>query len=243
MLSPRILRTKIIPPLRRARTLTRPRVSLILRQALDYRLTILQAGAGYGKSTALVELAEEIQPLVWYQVNEEDNDPLVFLLHLCHAIHRALPDLPDLPIHFLEAWDGTQGRLPWQAVLDQILNALTNLDVPTPLVLDDEHIVTESGEIVFILDRIFVPLLIAARQRQWESEHAAHLLNEIGLPGIQQHPGYHLRIQTLGAFQVWRGDDPIPDNGWRREKARQLFQLLLTCRNAPLDRDQICEHL
>ncbi len=154
MILPRILRTKIIPPLRRARTLTRPRVSLMLRQALDYRLTILQAGAGYGKSTALAELAEEVRPLVWYQVNEEDNDPLVFLLHLCHAIHRALPDLPDLPIHFLEAWDGTQGRLPWQAVLDQILNALTSLDVPTPLVLDDAHIVTESGEIVFILDRL-----------------------------------------------------------------------------------------
>ena len=154
MILPRILRTKIIPPLRRARTLTRPRVSLMLRQALDYRLTILQAGAGYGKSTALAEMAETVQPLVWYQVNEEDNDPLVFLLHLCHAIHRARPDLPDLPIHFLEAWDGTQGPLPWQAVLDQILNALTNLDVPTPLVLDDAHIVTESGEIVFILDRL-----------------------------------------------------------------------------------------
>ncbi|MBU2609894.1 MAG: hypothetical protein KJ606_02940 [Chloroflexi bacterium] len=69
-----------IPPLRRARTLTRPRVSLILRQALDYRLTILQAGAGYGKSTALAELAEEIQPLVWYQVNEEDNDPSVCVI-------------------------------------------------------------------------------------------------------------------------------------------------------------------
>ena len=154
MILPRILRTKIIPPLRRARTLTRPRVSLMLRQALDYRLTILQAGAGYGKSTALAEMAETVQPLVWYQVNEEDNDPLVFLLHLCHAIRQALPNLPDLPIYFLEAWDGTQGPLPWQAVLDQILNALTNLDVPTPLVLDDAHIVTESGEIVFILDRL-----------------------------------------------------------------------------------------
>ena len=36
---------------------------------------------------------------------------------------------------------------------------------------------------------------------------------------------------------------PILANGWRREKSRQLFQLLLTYRTAPLDRDQICEHL
>lgn len=80
-----VLRTKIIPPPRHSRTLPRPRVSLALKQALDYRLTILQAGAGYGKSTALAELAVEIAPLIWYQVNEEDNDPLVFLLHLCYA--------------------------------------------------------------------------------------------------------------------------------------------------------------
>ena len=34
----------------------------------------------------------------------------------------------------------------------------------------------------------------------------------------------------------------IPYNGWRRDKTRQLFQLLITYRDAPLDRDQICEH-
>jgi LuxR family maltose regulon positive regulatory protein len=32
-------------------------------------------------------------------------------------------------------------------------------------------------------------------------------------------------------------------NSWRREKSRQLFQLLLTHRHVPLDRDQICEYL
>ena len=52
-----------------------------------------------------------------------------------------------------------------------------------------------------------------------------------------------MRISTLGTFQVWRGKETIPANGWRREKARHLFQLLLTYRHSPLDRDQICEHL
>ena len=121
----RILRTKIIPPPRHSRTLPRPRVSAALREALEYRLTILQAGAGYGKSTALAELAAEFRPLVWYQVNEEDNDPLVFLLHLFYATREALPEIPDLPIPILEVWDGAQGPLPWRGVLDQFLNALS----------------------------------------------------------------------------------------------------------------------
>jgi ATP/maltotriose-dependent transcriptional regulator MalT len=46
-------------------------VSQILKQAYDYRLTILQAGTGYGKSTALAELAEVVKPLVWYQANDD----------------------------------------------------------------------------------------------------------------------------------------------------------------------------
>ena len=65
----------------------------------------------------------------------------------------------------------------------------------------------------------------------------------MGLSGIELHPGYRLRIQTLGGFQVWRGSEPVQANSWRREKSRQLFQLLLTHRQSPLDRDQICEHL
>ncbi|MBI5842566.1 MAG: tetratricopeptide repeat protein [Chloroflexi bacterium] len=152
---PSILRTKIIPPPRNARILTRPRVSQILKQALDYRLTILQAEAGYGKSTALAELAGEAKPLIWYQVNEEDNDPLVFLLHVCHAIQYALPEIMDLPIAYLNDWDGAQGPLPWRGVVDQIINVLSNsLSGPMLLILDDAHVVTDVGEVAHILDRL-----------------------------------------------------------------------------------------
>ena len=92
-------------------------------------------------------------------------------------------------------------------------------------------------------ERVFTPLLILARERGWEDAYAVRLLETLGLSGVQSHPGFRLRVQTLGSFQAWRGSEAIPSNGWRREKARQLFQLLITNRHAPLDRDQICEHL
>lgn len=150
-----VLRTKIIPPPQNARTLPRPRVSDLLRAALEYRVTTLQAGAGYGKSTALAQIAAEISPLIWYQVNEEDADPLVFLTHLCHAARLALPGLTDLPLPLLEGWDGTQGALPWRVALDQLLNSLSvQLKSPTLLIIDDAHLVTENSEIACILDRL-----------------------------------------------------------------------------------------
>jgi len=150
-----VLRTKIIPPPRHTRTLARPRITDTFMQAFEYRLTILQAEAGYGKSTALAELAEAIKSITWYQANEEDNDPLVFLLHLCHAFLQTVPDLPDLPLQFLETWDGSQGPLPWRRVVDQVINAVSvHLDAQTLLVLEDAHIVTETGEVAHIIDRL-----------------------------------------------------------------------------------------
>lgn len=154
MTASRILRTKLIPPPRNARTLARPRVNQLLSQALDYRLTILQAEAGYGKSTALAELADEIQPVIWYQVNDDDNDPLVFLSQLSHALQHSL-GIADLPIPFLDAWDGTQGPLPWRGILDQIINAIADASTsPVVFILDDAHLLTESGELPQILDRL-----------------------------------------------------------------------------------------
>ncbi len=44
-----ILRTKLVPPQAPRHTLARPRLQELLAQALDYRLTIVQAGTGYGK--------------------------------------------------------------------------------------------------------------------------------------------------------------------------------------------------
>jgi len=155
MLLHTVLRTKIIPPPRGSRILPRPRVSESLKQAYDYRLTILQAGAGYGKSTALAELSAEMKPIVWYQIGDEDNDPLVFLLHICYAIKEVLPEINDLPTAFLESWSGGQGPLPWREILDQIINALSNgHTTPTLLILDDAHHVTDTGDVPHMLDRL-----------------------------------------------------------------------------------------
>ena len=130
-------------------------MSELLKQALEYRLTILQAEAGYGKSTALAEVAAELPAVVWYQAHEEDNDPLVFLLQLCHALQRALTVTANLPTPFLEAWDGSQGPLPWRSIVDQIINTMVEGPVAqTLLILDDAHFLTESGDLPLILDRL-----------------------------------------------------------------------------------------
>ena len=51
-------------------------------------------------------------------------------------------------------------------------------------------------------ERIFVPLLLVARQRGWESTYVDRLLDILGLRKIMIHPGFRLRVETLGGFRV-----------------------------------------
>jgi LuxR family maltose regulon positive regulatory protein len=94
-----------------------------------------------------------------------------------------------------------------------------------------------------------VPLLLRGRSLPGHGDLARQLLRQ-GFPTIaaddtveDYHPGYTLRVQMLGTFRVWRGPHEIQAREWQREKARQLFQLLLTHRGHWVQREQICAWL
>jgi LuxR family maltose regulon positive regulatory protein len=55
--------------------------------------------------------------------------------------------------------------------------------------------------------------------------------------------GQQLRVQTLGRFIVWRDDDRLPESDWGREKARRLFQYLLTYRRQHITKERIAGEL
>lgn len=151
-----IIRSKLTPPRQPRRTLARPRLSALLQEAAQTRLTLVQAGAGYGKSTALAALAGGDLPLAWYHLEAEDADPQVFLLHLIHALQAAAsemaPDLSAAPLALLEQREQT--AVPYATAADTLNNELSRLDAPLLLVLDDAHHLNRSGESLRLLDRL-----------------------------------------------------------------------------------------
>ena len=146
-----VIRSQLIPPQQRRGILRRPRLEARLAAVLDYPLTIVQAGTGYGKSTALAVLAGTVDALAWYTITEPDRDPILFLAHLICAFERQDPVLCEAAFRALE---DTGGRVRPDA-LTPLLNALTlDLDVDTALVLDDYHLVDDVPEIAALVERL-----------------------------------------------------------------------------------------
>ena len=87
-----ILLTKVRPPQRRKDVLRRVRLIDILHQNLHRKLTFVSAPAGYGKTTLLVDFADDVDAMVfWYRISPEDNDLVQFVQHLVAAFQQQNP--------------------------------------------------------------------------------------------------------------------------------------------------------
>lgn len=153
----RVARGRLTPPRLPRHTLLRPRLTERLLLARDYRLLLLQAGTGYGKSTALAALAGAEYPLVWYHLEADDADPFVLLLHLLTGVRLVLPQLSNNPLALLEEWERMGiNEAVWTAVVDALLGEIVAIATDTPLllVLDDAHRLNRSSETLRLLDRL-----------------------------------------------------------------------------------------
>ncbi len=148
-----IIRAKLSPPRIPRHTLHRPRLTERLLQASAYRLTILQAGPGYGKSTALAMLSRRPDPLIWYQVDAADRDPQRFLAHLLQGFAEIEPELAGAPAALLTEGAPAAHFDAWTGVIDALTNALSaHRSGSIYLVLDDAHRLNDSAAMMRLLD-------------------------------------------------------------------------------------------
>jgi len=72
-----IILSQLNPPAQRNHVLVRERITNLLNSSLTYPLTLLQAGTGYGKSTALISfINKQDLPVYWYTVAPTDKKRL-----------------------------------------------------------------------------------------------------------------------------------------------------------------------
>ncbi|HEX7975071.1 MAG TPA: BTAD domain-containing putative transcriptional regulator [Anaerolineales bacterium] len=148
-----VTRTKIILPRRRAELLTRPRLIEQLEGLLDFKLIILAAPAGYGKTSLLIDFAHQTElPVCWYGLDSLDRDPQRFIAHLIASLAQRFPAFGK---QALAAFNSTNpAGLDPDALATAIVNdAFENIREHFLLILDDYHLVSDNQEIDSFISR------------------------------------------------------------------------------------------
>ena len=148
-----ITRTKIILPRRHKDILSRQRLLSMLDDLLEYRLTLIIAPAGYGKTSLLVDLAAHVDyPVCWLTIDPLDHDPVRFMNHFAAAIHQQFPDFGGPSRSLLNNLEGSD--LDWEQALRTVINDLYDqVKEHFALVLDDFHLIDSSPDINQFINR------------------------------------------------------------------------------------------
>ena len=125
--SPLVL-TKLAPPRIRDEYLDRPELCVRLARGRQ-RLTLLNAPAGYGKTTLLAQWqqADDRRPFAWISLDEGDGDPRRFWAY----VGESLSQLGTRPAGL-------------RAIGTILINAVAALQRPVVLVLEDYHRLGDS---------------------------------------------------------------------------------------------------
>jgi LuxR family transcriptional regulator, maltose regulon positive regulatory protein len=164
-----LLRTKIRPPTRPYDLIDRPQLDRIdeLRRS---RLTLVQAPAGYGKSSLLLQWFHALQrqavDLAWIALDASERDPVAFVGYLIDAL-RAAGHTVDAAMPSLMTRDRYAST---NVVITRLANSLVGAPRPMFLFLDDVHhlIGTTAGACLRTLIECAPPelhLVLASREQ------------------------------------------------------------------------------
>jgi LuxR family maltose regulon positive regulatory protein len=131
--------TKLWPPVLRPVHVPRDRPLAILRSGEGCTLTLVDAPAGSGKTTALAQwLAADADRLsaCWFSVDPSDNDPTRFWNYAIMAVRDAIPGFGDASLAALRG-----GADIATFVLPPAINELAAADTRLALVVDDYHLI------------------------------------------------------------------------------------------------------
>jgi LuxR family maltose regulon positive regulatory protein len=150
-----LLTTKLHIPPQPLHVIHRDRLTDALEHAiLHYKLILVAAPAGYGKTTLLAQWARTTRlSVVWLSLSEEDNDPKRLLRYLVTGWEAVQPGVSESKVGLL-----LSGLSPdIEAVLAAIINAANDLPSHTVFVLDDYHLVEDPAihqALTFLLDHL-----------------------------------------------------------------------------------------
>jgi len=157
--------SKLVPPAPRAGLITRAGLQSLLQTRLEGKLCLVEAPAGFGKTTLLAQWqATGGGRVAWVSLDEGDNDPTRFWVYVVQALRTVEPDLGTAALAALQRASLDHERL----VLPSLLHDLSGIASPLVLVLDDYHLITNPTchqTLTFFLDHLPVGVHVVLATR------------------------------------------------------------------------------
>jgi LuxR family maltose regulon positive regulatory protein len=147
--------TKLWPPAPPAGLIPRVGLVSLLQAGLEAKLCLVDAPAGFGKTTLLTQwrAAAGGGRVAWVSLDEGDNDPTRFWNYVVEAFRTVEPSVGTTALMTLQRRSVDIHRV----VLPSLLNDLGEIGSPLVLALDDYHLLTNASchqTLGFFLDHL-----------------------------------------------------------------------------------------
>lgn len=138
------------PPRMRRANMPRPRIMNLLSDIPDYPATVVKAGAGYGKTTAVSNyLSQSGLQRRWLTLSTEDRDTSLFVRSILESILPTTTAQEDLEAVVLSS----QSPVTWMASAVSAASLISHYIVEeTILVLDDFQVIDEEFALISWMD-------------------------------------------------------------------------------------------
>jgi LuxR family transcriptional regulator, maltose regulon positive regulatory protein len=161
-----LVASKLVAPASRAGLLPRASLQSLLGGSLQGKLCLVEAPAGFGKTTLLAQwqAAAGGGRVAWVSLDDGDNDPTRFWVCVVEALRTVEPGVGAAALGAL-ARPSTD---LYRAVLPGLLNDLHAVASPLVLVLDDYHLMTNPTchqTLTFFLDHLSAGVHVALSGR------------------------------------------------------------------------------
>lgn len=195
---------RLHPPQQLVQLVHRPALLGGLDEALQRRLVLLQAPAGYGKTTLLAQwwnsLVGRGVKAAWLTLDEDSRIAAEFLTYVIHAVAVVGVDVGELAAATLQSSETAAPRV----ALNALLYELDRIEGPVVLILDDYHL-AQSAETDDLLD-----LFIRRMPEDFHVVVASRLRPGLTLPAlraqgqVREFDAEQLRFSLNEAFDLLR---------------------------------------
>jgi LuxR family transcriptional regulator, maltose regulon positive regulatory protein len=201
-----ISRIKVRVPFRQRELITRTRLIEAIYDQLERRLLLLVAPAGYGKTSLLVDFADQCElPVAWLSLDALDREPQRFLRYLIASLAERFPLFGKDSLAALESmtsFEQDEERL--LVTITNEINALINEHFV--LILDDYTMVANIPFVGHVISRFI----------QLTGENVHVILASRNLPDLPDTPLMIARNQIGGLS--------FEELSFHPEEIQQLFQ-------------------